>query len=157
MDTLFDRAIRQPLPADGGAVRPVRANRPRPEAASCHADPPASAPCPASAAPAAAAGWRAGLPTAAEPWLGNQCRFEPTCSRYALEALERHGAAAGSYLAVVRIARAPWCTGGCDPVPVERPRLFRHLLSGATVPVDPPWPPARLTRPRQPSRRPSFP
>lgn len=70
------------------------------------------------------------------PWLGNQCRFEPTCSRYALEALERHGAAAGSYLAVVRIARcAPWCTGGCDPVPTERPRLFRHLLPGATVPV----------------------
>jgi putative membrane protein insertion efficiency factor len=71
------------------------------------------------------------------PWLGNQCRFEPTCSRYALEALERHGAAAGSYLAAVRIARcAPWCAGGCDPVPVERPRLFRHLLPGATVPVD---------------------
>lgn len=70
------------------------------------------------------------------PWLGNQCRFEPTCSRYALEALERHGAAAGSYLAVVRIARcAPWCAGGCDPVPAERPRLFRHLLPGATVPV----------------------
>jgi putative membrane protein insertion efficiency factor len=94
-------------------------------------------PRPASAAPAAAAGRRAGLPSAAEPWLGNQCRFEPTCSRYALEALERHGAAAGSYLAAVRIARcAPWCAGGCDPVPVDRPRLFRHLLPGATVPVD---------------------
>jgi putative component of membrane protein insertase Oxa1/YidC/SpoIIIJ protein YidD len=33
------------------------------------------------------------------PWLGSSCRFEPTCSVYALEALQRHGAAAGSYLA----------------------------------------------------------
>lgn len=73
------------------------------------------------------------------PWLGNQCRFEPTCSRYALQALERHGAAAGSYLAAVRILRcAPWCTGGCDPVPPERPRLFRHLLPGATLPTESP-------------------
>jgi len=51
-------------------------------------------------------------------WLGGACRFEPTCSRYALEALERHGAAGGSYLALRRIARChPACTGGLDPVP----------------------------------------
>ncbi len=51
-------------------------------------------------------------------WLGSQCRFEPTCSRYALQALEQHGAAAGSYLAARRILRcSPWCPGGCDPVP----------------------------------------
>ena len=36
------------------------------------------------------------------PWIGGSCRFEPTCSRYALEALERHGAAAGSYLKIGR-------------------------------------------------------
>lgn len=55
-------------------------------------------------------------------WLGSQCRFEPTCSRYALEALERHGAAGGSYLAARRILRcSPWCAGGCDPVPEPRP------------------------------------
>lgn len=73
------------------------------------------------------------------PWLGNQCRFEPTCSRYALQALERHGAAAGSYLAARRILRcAPWCEGGCDPVPEQRPPLFRHLLPSATWPVEPP-------------------
>lgn len=52
------------------------------------------------------------------PWLGSSCRFTPTCSAYALEALERHGAAAGSYLTAARIARChPWCAGGHDPVP----------------------------------------
>lgn len=68
------------------------------------------------------------------PWLGSACRFEPTCSRYALQALERHGALAGSYLAAGRILRCqPWCVGGCDPVPHERPRLFSRLLPSATV------------------------
>jgi putative membrane protein insertion efficiency factor len=52
------------------------------------------------------------------PWLGNACRFEPTCSVYALQALERHGALAGTYLAAYRVLRCnPLCTGGCDPVP----------------------------------------
>jgi uncharacterized protein len=69
------------------------------------------------------------------PWLGNQCRFAPTCSVYAIEALERHGALAGSYLAAARILRcAPWCDGGCDPVPAQRPRLFTHLLPSASTP-----------------------
>ena len=64
------------------------------------------------------------------PMLGGSCRFEPTCSAYALQALEQHGAAAGSYLAVRRIARCqPWCDGGHDPVPSDRPRLFSRLLS----------------------------
>lgn len=62
------------------------------------------------------------------PWLGGACRFTPTCSVYALEALQRHGAAAGSYLAARRIARChPWCAGGHDPVPQDAPRLFAHL------------------------------
>ncbi|WP_229722912.1 membrane protein insertion efficiency factor YidD [Xylophilus rhododendri] len=62
------------------------------------------------------------------PWLGNQCRFEPSCSVYALQALERHGAAAGTYLMAARIARCqPWCAGGCDPVPESPPRLFTRL------------------------------
>lgn len=52
------------------------------------------------------------------PWLGSACRFEPSCSRYALEALEWHGAARGSYMALRRVARChPWCNGGLDPVP----------------------------------------
>jgi putative membrane protein insertion efficiency factor len=68
------------------------------------------------------------------PWIGNQCRFAPTCSVYGIEALQRHGALAGSYLTVARVLRChPWCEGGCDPVPIERPRLFTHLLPAATV------------------------
>ena len=52
------------------------------------------------------------------PWLGNVCRFEPTCSRYALDALDQHGAAVGTYLAARRVLRCrPWCDGGHDPVP----------------------------------------
>lgn len=62
------------------------------------------------------------------PWLGSACRFEPSCSRYALQALERHGAAAGSYLTLRRLARChPWCAGGLDPVPAQPPGLFLHL------------------------------
>ncbi len=64
------------------------------------------------------------------PWLGSACRFEPTCSLYALAALEKHGAAAGSYLMLRRLARChPWCDGGHDPVPHEKPRLFTRLLT----------------------------
>lgn len=64
------------------------------------------------------------------PWLGAGCRFEPTCSAYALRALECHGAAVGSYLTLKRIARCqPWCKGGCDPVPEHAPALFSHLFS----------------------------
>ena len=63
------------------------------------------------------------------PWLGNSCRFEPTCSQYAIEALEQHGAATGAYLAVCRIGRCnPWCDGGHDPVPSE-PRFFGRALT----------------------------
>ena len=63
------------------------------------------------------------------PWLGSSCRFTPTCSAYSIEALENHGAAAGTYLTVARLARChPWCDGGQDPVPLEKPRLFSHLL-----------------------------
>ncbi len=54
------------------------------------------------------------------PWLGQSCRFTPTCSAYALQALQDHGAAAGTYLAAARIGRChPWCEGGHDPVPAE--------------------------------------
>ncbi|MFO1340812.1 MAG: membrane protein insertion efficiency factor YidD [Burkholderiaceae bacterium] len=68
------------------------------------------------------------------PWLGNQCRFYPSCSQYGIEALQRHGALAGSYLTAARVLRCqPWCAGGCDPVPAARPRLFSHLLPSATL------------------------
>jgi uncharacterized protein len=51
-------------------------------------------------------------------WLGGQCRFSPTCSRYAEEAIRVHGAIRGSYLAARRILRChPFHAGGIDPVP----------------------------------------
>jgi uncharacterized protein len=64
------------------------------------------------------------------PWLGNACRFEPTCSQYALGALAAHGAVAGTALGIGRIARChPWCAGGLDPVPATPPRFFSSLLA----------------------------
>ena len=52
------------------------------------------------------------------PLLGPNCRFYPTCSSYALQALEEHGAARGSWLSLKRLGRChPWHTGGLDPVP----------------------------------------
>lgn len=65
------------------------------------------------------------------PWLGSACRFEPTCSAYALVALQKHGAAGGSYLTVCRLARChPWCDGGLDPVPDRITGLFsRHVAA----------------------------
>lgn len=64
------------------------------------------------------------------PWLGSSCRFEPTCSLYGIEAIERHGAARGTLLTVGRVARChPWCAGGHDPVPAQLPGLFAFLHS----------------------------
>lgn len=52
------------------------------------------------------------------PWLGANCRFQPTCSQYGLEAVARHGTAKGSWLLLKRIARChPWGGQGFDPVP----------------------------------------
>jgi len=52
------------------------------------------------------------------PWLGNQCRFYPTCSHYADEAIAVHGALRGSWLALGRLCRCqPFARGGFDPVP----------------------------------------
>lgn len=63
------------------------------------------------------------------PWLGATCRFEPTCSVYAIQALEMHGAGLGSYLTLRRLVRCqPWCAGGHDPVPLHY-ALFTHLTS----------------------------
>lgn len=65
-------------------------------------------------------------------WLGNSCRFEPSCSAYALLALQRHGAARGAALTSSRLLRChPWCAGGLDPVPDAVPGIFTRLLPKA--------------------------
>jgi putative membrane protein insertion efficiency factor len=52
------------------------------------------------------------------PFLGRNCRFHPSCSVYAIEALQRHGAIKGGWLAFRRVTRChPWNPGGYDPVP----------------------------------------
>jgi putative membrane protein insertion efficiency factor len=54
---------------------------------------------------------------AISPYLGNNCRFTPTCSEYAMEAIRRYGALKGSWLAGKRLLRChPFCKGGYDPV-----------------------------------------
>lgn len=75
------------------------------------------------------------------PWVGQSCRFAPTCSAYAIQALDKHGAIVGTGLAGWRILRCnPWCHGGCDEVPDNMPwnrtratppaGLFSTLLDG---------------------------
>ena len=71
--------------------------------------------------------WFLALPVRAyrlllSPWVGHGCRFQPTCSAYSLEALERHGGIKGGYLTAHRICRChPWGGHGYDPVPGADP------------------------------------
>ena len=66
------------------------------------------------------------------PWLGSSCRFEPTCSAYSLQALQKHGATVGTYMTLRRLARCqPFCEGGHDPVPDRAPALFRRFVADA--------------------------
>jgi uncharacterized protein len=67
------------------------------------------------------------------PMLGQNCRFYPTCSNYAIEALRIHGAPRGSWLALRRVCKChPWNEGGVDLVP--RPQ-DEQTLSSATLPA----------------------
>lgn len=66
------------------------------------------------------------------PFIGANCRFEPTCSEYAISALRTHGTLRGTSLAVWRILRCnPWSAGGYDPVPLAH--ISRHTC-GAGCP-----------------------
>ena len=69
------------------------------------------------------------------PWVGGSCRYWPTCSEYAREAVERHGAAKGGWMMVARLARChPYGRGGVDPVPAQfRLRCWCHDEAGATT------------------------
>ena len=59
-----------------------------------------------------------GYQLAISPLLGPRCRFYPSCSQYAIEAIETHGSVHGSWLTMKRISRChPWREGGFDPVP----------------------------------------
>lgn len=67
-------------------------------------------------------------------WIGPVCRYHPSCSHYALQALNRHGALGGTTLAAWRVLRCnPWAAGGEDPVPEHSPLqgLFTRLSSTA--------------------------
>jgi len=60
------------------------------------------------------------------PWMPATCRFTPTCSMYAIEAIGTHGAARGSWLTMKRVARChPWGSFGWDPVPTRIDRRAR--------------------------------
>jgi len=69
------------------------------------------------------AAWALALPVRAyrlflSPWIGHGCRYQPTCSVYALEALEKHGALKGGWLTIRRLSRChPWGGSGIDNVP----------------------------------------
>ena len=55
---------------------------------------------------------------ALSPYFGQQCRFSPTCSHYAIDAFERYGSIKGFYLTIARLLKChPWHAGGHDPIP----------------------------------------
>ncbi|SCX58918.1 hypothetical protein SAMN03159343_3862 [Klenkia marina] len=81
------------------------------------------------------------------PLLGPRCRFTPTCSEYAQEAVQVHGAARGGWLAAVRIAKcAPWHRGGVDLVPAARGTA--QLIHSSDTGVRPATPSARSSEAR---------
>ena len=65
------------------------------------------------------------------PWVGHGCRYQPTCSAYAMEALERHGGVKGGWLTVRRVCSChPWGGHGYDPVPGADPEFDRQRDQG---------------------------
>jgi putative membrane protein insertion efficiency factor len=90
---------------------------------------------------------------AISPALPPRCRFYPTCSAYAAEAIERHGAARGTWLAVRRILKcAPWHPGGVDLVPPAPGTPVEDRASSKAAPDRPED--VHLTAPPAPCRSP---
>ncbi len=70
------------------------------------------------------------------PWLGQHCRFYPSCSEYAQVAIGEHGVTSGLWLSIKRLLRChPWHPGGFDPVPIRQPE-FRPTEFRSTEEVD---------------------
>lgn len=60
------------------------------------------------------------------PWLGQRCRFHPTCSHYCIDALKQHGMVYGLWLGIKRICKChPFHPGGYDPVPEQKKQFSR--------------------------------
>jgi len=79
-----------------------------------------------------------------KPWLGNACRFEPSCSAYTLQALQEQGALRGSALGGWRLLRChPWCAGGHDPVPARFPNPAAGLFTRLGLTSADPHPPTQ--------------
>jgi len=71
------------------------------------------------------------------PLYGDVCRYYPSCSSYALQAIQQHGVVMGSYLGIRRILRChPWAAGGVDDVPPASKQRYRVTLFGFVVPAD---------------------
>lgn len=68
------------------------------------------------------------------PLYGDVCRYYPSCSSYALQAIQRHGVVRGVWMGTKRIARChPWARGGIDDVPEREEQSFRITRSGFVV------------------------